>query len=75
MSYNIKHGSAANTPIQCLTISNKNQEDHNTVIEGLQDIRDMAWHLAMKYRFDPTLSVVHEEYLTLLNRVLKEFTP
>lgn len=39
---------------------------------ALQEIRDIAWHKAVKYRFDPVLGRMHEEYLNSLNEMIKE---
>ena len=44
----------------------------NTALEGLQALREIAWHKAIKYRFDPVLSRTHEEYLTVLNNLIAE---
>lgn len=38
---------------------------------ALQEIRDVAFQKALKYRFDPVLSKTHEGYLKLLNALLK----
>jgi len=51
------------------TTSDRN---HNTALNGLQALRDIAWQHAIKYRWDPVLSRAHEEYLNLLNGILKE---
>ena len=47
-------------------------EKNSIALVGIQEIRDIAWRHAMKYRFDPILSHAHEEYLTLLNGLIKE---
>ncbi len=41
-----------------------------TLLVALQDIRDMAWQQAIKYRFDPVVGRAHEEYLKALNAAL-----
>lgn len=46
--------------------------NHNTALNGLQLLREIAWQHAIKYRWDPALSRAHEEYLNLLNGILKE---
>lgn len=62
-----KHKGAANA------LNDKTTYDqYNTAFEGLQALREIAWHKALKYRFDPVLSQTHEEYLTVLNNLLKE---
>lgn len=54
---------AANAP--------QNQQSNNSLaLQGLQELRDIAFYLANKYRFDPMLGRAHEEYLTLLNSIL-----
>lgn len=49
-----------------------NDRNHNTALNGLQVLRDIACCHAIKYRWDPALSRAHEEYLNLLNGILKE---
>ncbi len=58
-----------NTP----SLKAKNQLCSHTIIaiNKLQEIRDIALYNAMKCRWDPTLSDTHEQYLTLLNNLLK----
>lgn len=63
---------ATNAP-SSLAEKNKTYERHNSVaLQGLQELRDIAWQYAMKYRWDPALGRAHEEYLTLLNGILEE---
>lgn len=67
-----KNWGATNTP-KSLADENKTYgRDNSLAVQGLQEIRDMAWYLAVKYRFDPALGRAHVEYLTLLNGILKE---
>ena len=47
-------------------------DQHTTTLIALQDLRDIAWKHAMKYRWDPILGGAHEEYLNMLNGILKE---
>jgi hypothetical protein len=63
-----KHKGAANA-----LNDNTTYRQHNTVVEGLQALREIAWHKALKYRFDPVLSRTHEEYLSVLNNLLAEY--
>lgn len=42
-------------------------------LAGLQELREIAWQKAIKYRFDPVLGRAHDEYLQFLNGLLKEF--
>lgn len=44
----------------------------NKTLHALQDLRDTALQKAMKYYWDPVLGKAHEEYLTMLNQILKE---
>ncbi len=45
---------------------------NNKMILSLQELRDTALQLAMKYYWDPALGKAHNEYLTMLNEILKE---
>ena len=47
-------------------------KQNTTALIALQDLRDIAWQYAIKYRWDPVLSKTHEEYLTMLNDIIKE---
>lgn len=49
------------------------EEDYNKLLAGMQVLRNIAWHHAIEYRFDPILSQAHEEYLNLANDILKEY--
>lgn len=52
---------------------NKTGKDHySTALAGLQELREIAWQKAIKYRFDPVLGRTHEEYLQALNGLIKE---
>lgn len=46
-------------------------QNDSTFIMALQEIRDMAWHKAVKYRFDPVIGRIHDEYLNMLNEMIK----
>ncbi len=63
-----KSEGATNAP----TASNFRQRQDNMALNGLQDLRDIACNYAIKYRWDPVLSRTHEEYVNLLNLILKE---
>ncbi len=64
----IKREGASNTP----TEATRRCTSHTTAVNGLQQLRDIAWHHAIKYRFDPALYEAHEKYLNLLNILLQE---
>lgn len=68
MSIRIKREDTTNT------LSNKQSryENYTIALHGLQALRDRAWIHALKYRFDPVLSLAHEEYLNLLNGLIRE---
>ena len=59
---------ATNTPSK----TTYEKTNNNIAINALQVLRDIAWEKAIKYRFDPVVGEAHEEYLTLLNGILKE---
>lgn len=64
-----KNEGATNTPHYEITHTN-----YIKTLHALQDLRDTAWHSAIKYRFDPALSRAHDEYLKTLNHILKQGT-
>lgn len=69
----VKLWGATNTPPRSLVEKNKTYDCNYTLtLTRLQELRDTAWHYAMKYRFDPVLGKAHEEYLQSLNTLLKE---
>ncbi len=68
MQYKISEGA---TNASTMRKQTRYQQD-NTALKALQALRDIAWQQAIKYRWDPALSRAHEEYLTLLNGILKE---
>jgi len=35
----------------------------------LEDIIDYAWQQAIKYRYDPVASKIHEDYLEILKKI------
>ncbi len=47
----------------------ENRED-SRAIAALQALREEAFYLAGKYRFDPALGLVHMQYLNKLNLIL-----
>ena len=47
-------------------------EDNTIALNGLQEIREVAFYHALRYRFDPVLSRAHEEYLNMITLLLKE---
>lgn len=46
--------------------------NHALAIIGLQALRDIAWQCAIKYRWDPVVGKIHEEYLTMIKVILEE---
>lgn len=68
-----KKRGATNTPIRSLAEKNKTDCDYNLAMQSLQELRDKAWQHAIRYRFDPVLGKVHDEYLNTLNIILREF--
>lgn len=54
------------------TVETTEQYNDNTPLKKLQDIRDIAWQQAIKYRWDPVLSHTHNEYLAMLNEMIEE---
>lgn len=51
---------------------NTEKTQYNTLLRSLQELRDIAWIQALKYRFDPAIGQAHAEYLDVLNGILKE---
>ena len=63
---------ATNTP-RSLAVENKTYESEYTqLLYAIQDIREQSFDLAVKYRLDPVIGKMHEQYLTMLNNLLKE---
>lgn len=48
-----------------------NDTDYSKAIIALQGLRDFAWKKALKYRFDPVIGKMHDEYLTMLNDMVQ----
>ena len=48
-------------------------EEYNKLLSGMQVLRNIAWNHAIEYRFDPTMSRAHEEYLDLANNILRDY--
>ena len=59
-------------PFECLAYNKTGKDHYSTALAGLQELREIAWQKAMKYRFDPVLGRTHEEYLQALNGLIKE---
>lgn len=57
---------------KCLAENKTGKDHYSTAIAGLQELREIAWQKAMKYRFDPVLGRAHDEYLQALNGLIKE---
>jgi hypothetical protein len=50
-----------------------NKNDHIKLLAAMQAIRNVAWTHAIEYRYDPTMSRAHEEYLDLANNILRDY--
>lgn len=44
----------------------------STSLDMLQRLRDIAWHRAVKYRWDPVVGAIHADYLEHLNKMIGE---
>lgn len=67
-----KKEDAGNTLFSSLYDKQTGDCDHNIALAGLQELREIAWQKAIKYRFDPVLGRAHEEYLDFLNGLIAE---
>ena len=54
----------------CPHILSSSMKD-NTIIYNLQVLRDISLKRAIKYRWDPTIGSIYEDYLEILNDILK----
>ncbi len=54
------------------TLNTYRYDKHIMALNGLQALREMAWELATKYKWDPALKQAHQEYLTMLDGILEE---
>lgn len=52
---------------ECLTY----RKNNSICVDILQQLREMAWQNAIKYRFDPVLGKTHDEYLQALNTIME----
>lgn len=50
----------------------KNLSAQDVDLSGLENLINHAWHNALKYRFDPFMGRIHEEYLQMLKELKKE---
>lgn len=41
-------------------------------VSSIEDMLEIAWQKAIKYRFDPVVGRIHEEYLEMLKKVKEE---
>jgi len=69
----LKNRDASNVSINEPSNNILKQEDLNKLLAGMQVLRNVAWHHAIEYRYDPHLSRAHEEYLDLANSILKDY--
>lgn len=72
MFWRSKNRAVASDSIQCLAENKTGKHKHSIALAGLQELREIAWQKALKYRFDPVLGQTHEEYLQALNGLIKE---
>ena len=47
------------------------QSHNNKIIDGLQELREIAVYQANKCRWDPALSIAHEQYVEMLDKILQ----
>lgn len=45
----------------------------NLEVSSIEDMVEIAWQQAIKYRFDPVVGRIHEEYLDMLKKVRQEY--
>lgn len=50
----------------------KQLSSHELEIAHVEDLLNHAWRNAIKYRFDPVVGRIHEEYLQLIKNIKKE---
>lgn len=67
-----KKEDVASVPFRGLVDNKTGKDQYNTALAGLQELREIAWHKAIKYRFDPVIGKMHEDYLNALNLLIKE---
>lgn len=48
--------------------------NENLTLLELEEMIDYAWHNAMKYRYDPVASRIHQEYLTMMKSIKEKKT-
>lgn len=75
MLFNRKRTAENGPSLECFAEKNKtSNRNNNTALAGLQELREIAWEKAIKYRFDPVLGRAHDEYLQALNGLIMECT-
>lgn len=72
MFWRSKKEDVASVPFRGLVDNKTGKDQYNTALAGLQELREIAWHKAIKYRFDPVIGKMHEDYLNALNLLIKE---
>lgn len=48
--------------------------DENLTVFEIEELIDFAWQRAIKYRFDPIASRIHEEYLSMMKNIKEKKT-
>lgn len=46
-------------------------EKHGEIIQSLKILRDVSWRNSIKYRYDPTIGKIHDQYLEGLNAIIE----
>lgn len=54
------------------SLNNTEYTQCNKAFFALQEIRELCLYYATRYRYDPTVSELHNEYLEILNMKLME---
>lgn len=45
-------------------------QKHGDILNSVKVLRDVSWHKAIKYKFDPVIGKMHEQYLEVLNAII-----
>ena len=48
--------------------------NENLTLVEIEELIDYAWQNAIKYRFDPVASRIHEEYLSMMKSIKEKKT-
>lgn len=44
--------------------------EFESLLQNVEDLRDIAWQYSNKYRYDPHFSKIHCEYLEMLKSII-----